>query len=178
MDSGNLSTLIGAICGFGASVTPEIIGAYKDAKNHEYAMDEKRLELEAADKNYVFQLQSQTITNSADELKALLKHDATLSGNAIIDGLRASVRPVITYIFMALFCLMKVSFLVYMMQHDVSFIQAVPLLWDADTMSIFAAVLTFWFGSRAMDAYRQNTSRSLITVTGKAQTRRRVPRRI
>tara|TARA_R110000868_G_scaffold79604_12_gene226411 strand:+ start:1310 stop:1858 length:549 start_codon:yes stop_codon:yes gene_type:complete len=182
MDSGNLSTLVGAICGFGASVTPEIIGVYKDAKTHEYTMDEKRLELEAADKNYTFQLQNQTILSSTEELKALLKHDATLSGNAVIDGLRASVRPVITYIFMSLFCLMKVSFVVYMMQHDVSFVEVVPLLWDADTMSIFAAVLSFWFGSRAMESYRQNNSRSLNTGVRKAQSqtrlRRRAPRRI
>jgi hypothetical protein len=181
MDSGNLSTLIGALCGFGASITPEIVGVIKDSKQHEYTMEEKRLELEAAKENYTFQVQLNTLTTNTDELKALLAHDAALKGNAFIEFLRASVRPVVTYIFMGMFCIVKLTFLYTMLTHDIKFTEAVPLLWDTDSMSIFAAVLSFWFGSRALDQYRTNTPRSLNTQTSSippSTARKRQARRL
>ena len=36
------------------------------------------------------------------------------------------------------------------------FNEAVTLLWDEDTKAIFAAIISFWFGSRAIDKARAN----------------------
>jgi hypothetical protein len=36
-----------------------------------------------------------------------------------------------------------------------SFNDAIQLLWDDDTKAIFAAIISFWFGSRALDKARK-----------------------
>jgi hypothetical protein len=36
------------------------------------------------------------------------------------------------------------------LHEHVEFIQAMPLIWDPETSSLFAAIISFWFGSRAL----------------------------
>jgi len=147
--------LIGALCGFGASITPEIFAVITSQQEHVHLMEEKRLHMDAAAANYTFQTDTNTIAASSKELELLLAHDAQIKGNPFIDTLRASVRPVITYLFVLLFIVVKLVLLFQWIYRDhTSFLIAVPMLWDTDTMSIFAAVLSFWFGSRAMEHYR------------------------
>ena len=35
------------------------------------------------------------------------------------------------------------------------FSEAINILWDDDTKAIFAAIISFWFGSRAIDKSRR-----------------------
>jgi len=35
------------------------------------------------------------------------------------------------------------------------FAEAIQLLWDEDTKAIFAAIISFWFGSRAIEKARR-----------------------
>ena len=35
------------------------------------------------------------------------------------------------------------------------FSEAIQLLWDEDTKAIFAAIISFWFGSRAVEKARK-----------------------
>lgn len=155
MDGNMTSSILGALFGFGASVTPDIINLIRDAKQHQYTMDQKRLDIEASKANYDFELDKARTSASTEELKALLAHDATLKGNPFIENLRASVRPVTTYLFLLLFIIVKLTTLFRTMFYaDVPVLQAIPFLWDNETVALFSAVLSFWFGSRAMDSYR------------------------
>lgn len=176
----DIGPLVGGVFGLGASVAPDVISLIKDAYAHRYDMELKMLELEAADKNYQFQLQQQDTSASLAELQALLAQDATLKGNWFVEILRASVRPVVTYLFLGMFLLVKTTTLFYMVGFDhTPVVAAIPLLWDSETMSLFAAVLSFWFGSRALQAYRSTipttstSSAPLTTRTKKARRRTR-----
>jgi hypothetical protein len=66
--------------------------------------------------------------------------------------LRKSVRPVITYAFFLMFATVKISFLIHIITtDDIDFYRAMQLVWDIETQAIFAAVVSFWFGSRGID---------------------------
>jgi hypothetical protein len=68
-----------------------------------------------------------------------------------VDGLRASVRPVITYAFFTLFTVVKASALyVLVSEEGLTVIQALPQIWDPETQALFAAVMSFWFGQRGL----------------------------
>jgi hypothetical protein len=41
-------------------------------------------------------------------------------------------------------------------ENGTPFNEAVTLLWDDDTKAIFAAIISFWFGSRAIDKARSS----------------------
>jgi hypothetical protein len=80
----------------------------------------------------------------------------------VFDALRASVRPTITYGFFILFVIIKL----YGLWHGVAVehtptIQLLPIIWDDGSGSLFAAILSFWFGSRAFERSK--------ALTGKAQ---------
>jgi len=88
------------------------------------------------------------------ESKALYKHDARV-GIGWVDGLRASVRPIITYAFFMLFAAVKGSGLYMLIVVEGLLIaEALPRIWDEETQALFAAVMSFWFGSRALSKFR------------------------
>ena len=72
-------------------------------------------------------------------------------GVAWVDGLRGSVRPVITYAFFGLFIFVEVSAYLALTAAGISGLDAVNAVWDEDTKALFAAVIAFWFGGRAIN---------------------------
>lgn len=85
---------------------------------------------------------------------SLRRHDATLSGGKFINGLRASVRPVITYMFWFFFLSVKGTILYYLaFVEGIDTLLIIDKLWDEPTSVIFAGVLGFWFGSRLNEKY-------------------------
>ena len=70
----------------------------------------------------------------------------------LFNTLRYSVRPVITYGFFVLFLVIKLQGLFHgMIEDHTPIVQLLPVIWDEGTESLFAAILAFWFGSRAFE---------------------------
>ena len=90
------------------------------------------------------------------ETKGLYAHDTALAARGgWVVGLQASVRPVITYLFMLAFLAVKggmVYSLIFM--QGVDWTSALGVTWDAETQALFAAIMSFWFGNRAMGKAR------------------------
>jgi hypothetical protein len=86
----------------------------------------------------------------------LIQHDISINkGSGFISGLQRSVRPVITYAFFGLFATIEITLLMDALDKGTEFSEAIGLLWDEDTKAIFAAIISFWFGSRAIDKARK-----------------------
>ena len=81
------------------------------------------------------------------------------SGTGFIGGLARSVRPIITYAFFLLFAVIEGTLLYGALQAGTDFQEAINILWDEDTKAIFAAIISFWFGSRAIDKNRSRYSK-------------------
>ena len=82
----------------------------------------------------------------------LLVHDTETGKGASqwIINLRSSVRPVITYLFFAIFFFVE-GVAAYVVLSQGGDVQAIMYaLWSEETRSIFAAIVAFWFGSRAI----------------------------
>ena len=87
------------------------------------------------------------------ETEGLYKHDDVDAGG-FINALRGSVRPIITYAFFGLFVAIKVTALLSLMnQSGVSLNMALDTIWDDQTAGLFAAIMSFWFGNRAVGKY-------------------------
>jgi len=103
-------------------------------------------------------LKLQELDAQADiaETKGLNAHDTELArrGGWVV-GLQASVRPVVTYLFMMAFLAVKGGMaysLIY--NQDVAWTNALEVTWDGETQALFAAIMSFWFGNRAMSKFR------------------------
>ena len=90
------------------------------------------------------------------EHQRLIDHDISINkGTGIISGLQKSVRPVITYAFFGLFATIEITLLMNALEMGTPFNEAIQLLWDDETKAIFAAIISFWFGSRAIEKARR-----------------------
>ena len=151
-----LSGLLGSVLGFGGSVVPAITDHFKTKANNKFelAKMEKMAELRAAGFDHEMRMFE---TQAADNEHArLIEHEISINqGTGFIAGLQKSVRPIITYCFFGLFAVIEVTLLMEALEKGTDFAEAIHILWDDDTKAIFAAIISFWFGSRAIDKSRR-----------------------
>lgn len=71
-----------------------------------------------------------------------------------VDALSSSVRPVITYWFMALYCVAKVATFMAAVNAGAGWGAAILHAWTAADQALWAGVLNFWFLGRVFDRVR------------------------
>ena len=90
------------------------------------------------------------------ESQALYSYANHPTGMPWVEALQSFVRPVITYAFFVVFAVVKITALNSMMQADgVSLAIALQSVWDEESQALFAAVMSFWFGSRQISKMRR-----------------------
>ena len=148
-------TLLGSLLGFLSSTFPDLLKLWQDRadRHHELAILDRQMEQMRLGHNQ--RLEAIGLEADIAESRALYQHDSQPSGVRWVDGLRASVRPVITYAFFMLFTAVKTSALIVLVnEQGMTLIEALPQIWDLETQALFAAVMSFWFGQRALAKLR------------------------
>ena len=148
-------SLLGTLLGFSTSIIPEVLGYFKQRQANEQEL--RMLEAKAKYADKLSELKIKELDAQADisEAENIYKHDQSLDAGPFVNGLRGSVRPVITYLFFALFAAVKAT-LIYALiaNQNVEWTVAIQTAWDDDTAAIFSAIMAFWFGNRAMSKAR------------------------
>ena len=146
-------SLMGSLLGFGTSFLPKVMEFFQDKqdKKHELAV----MDVQIRQQKELASQKLEAINVDADirEIEAIQK-SVQPSGIIWIDGLRASVRPVITYSFFLLFVFVEVAAYLSLTAQGLSGLDAAGLIWDEETKALFAAVISFWFGGRAISRLR------------------------
>ena len=148
-------SLIGTLIGFGTSIVPEVLGYFKQKQANEQEL--RMLEAKAKYASQLSELRIKELDAEAEiqETKSIYEHDRTIDSGPIINSLRGSVRPVITYLFFLMFAAVKGT-LIYAMitTQNMDCTIAIQMAWDNETAAIFSAIIAFWFGNRAMGKAR------------------------
>ena len=147
-----MMTLLGSLLGFGSSFLPEVLNFFKAGQEHKQKMESMKLEMELMSKRSELQLSLLDKQADIKETEGLYKHDSIDAGG-FVNALRGSVRPVITYAFFGLFVAVQVVIMVKVMDEGGDWAAAVTLMWTAETSWLFAAIMSFWFGNRAVSKY-------------------------
>jgi hypothetical protein len=96
-------TLLGSLLGFISSALPNILQLIQDRSDRKHELEIMDRQMEQMRLGHAQRLEEINVNADIAESRALYKHDSQPSGVKWVDGLRASVRPVITYAFFALF---------------------------------------------------------------------------
>ena len=154
-------SILSGILGFATSGLPSVLKFFeqKGDNAHEEAMAKLEMEraLAMAEKGFAsqekieeFKTDQVEMETYAEERVALYKHDEKHAQNAStwVINLRASVRPIITYIFV--FILLVVDFvgLYWAIQSGHNYAEAMHIVFSNEEMAILASIIGFWFGSR------------------------------
>jgi hypothetical protein len=148
--------------GFAAGGLPKVLDFVQDRgdKKHELALMamQREREIALAKEGFIAQARVEEIKTEqiemqtqAQEKLAMWKHDMKIGEGAStwVINLRASVRPVVTYIFVGLLVVVDIAGIWYAYSTGVAFAQAMEMVFSDDEMAILAAIISFWFGSQA-----------------------------
>ncbi len=159
------------LLGFLGSTFPEVLKLLREGKDraHELSLLQLQIDYEReklATRQHTGELLHQQKLQEimVAERQALNAGAGTREGAlgiGWVDALAGSVRPVMTYSFFVLYALVK--YCQYQLltapslpwQPPLDGAQAMLALWTEEDMGIFAAVIAFWFGSRAIGKLRR-----------------------
>lgn len=141
-------SLIGSLLGFGTSFLPKLLGYFEEKRDqaHELAVMDKQIE--AQERVAAVKLQMVNVEADIRETESLHQEHASITRKAAqwVINLSATVRPVMTYLlffeFIALTWLLAGGYI----DNDMY-----SLVWNNEMQAIWAAVVSFWFGSRSFN---------------------------
>ena len=137
-------TLIGALLGFISSAFPDLLKIWRDAADRKHELAILQMQMEQQRQGHTHRLEEINVQADIAESRALYKTYHT--GIKWVDALNGTVRPVIAYSFFILYAVVKAM----------QFSADLPwLLWTAEDQAIFAGIISFYFGQRAMSKLRQ-----------------------
>jgi hypothetical protein len=156
-----IETLLGGLLGGAFRLAPEILKWLdrKGERGHELAMQDKALEFEklrGAQRMAEIGASADAAWNTGaiDALKEAVAAQGQRSGIGWADALSASVRPVITYWFMALYCAAKTATFAAGVGAGAGWGDAILHVWTDADQALWAGVLNFWFLGRVFDRVR------------------------
>jgi len=156
-----IETLLGGLLGGVFRIVPEVL-KFLDRngdRGHELAMQDKALEFEklrGAQRMDEIRASADAAwdTNAIGALRDAVRTQGEKTGVKWADALSASVRPVITYWFMALYCAAKIAAFTAAVSGGEGWAHAIVLSWAEADQALWAGVLNFWFLGRVFDKAR------------------------
>lgn len=142
-------TLLGSLLGFISATFPSILKLWQDAsdKKHELAVLQLQMQMQAQG----HQERLEEINTNADIAESAALYKTYTTGIEWVDALNGSVRPVIAYCFFMLYAAVKfLSYAAIAHADAVPFVVLHDTLWTEDDSAIFAGIISFYFGQRAM----------------------------
>ena len=153
-----IETLLGGLLGGAFRLAPELLKWLdrKGERGHELAMQDKALEFEklrGAQRMDEIGAGADAAWNvgAIETLRDAVRTQGEKTGVRWADALSSSVRPVITYWFMALYCAAKSAAFVGAVDADVEWIAAIQAAWTDADQALWAGVLNFWFLGRVFE---------------------------
>ena len=153
-----LETILGIVSGSIARLAPEVI-KYFDSKNerkHELALGEQSLRLTEMQQKGQLAIADRTAEQAQfvaamEAMQKGIEAQGKPSGVKWIDGLAASVRPVITYWVFFLYAAVKTAMVGIAIETQANAQEALAVAWTAADDAMLSAILTFWFIGRVWE---------------------------
>lgn len=154
-------TLLGSLLGFLTSIFPDALRFFQEKREHHHhllvlEMQYKMLRLS---QHLEFQKTIRTAEAAEDIQESKRLAQSTITTNIRwLDALRGSVRPILTYIFFFLYVGVKWTHLSYLvpLSQEHNILLVLREIWHEEDQALFAAVMSFWFGHRAIRRLRQS----------------------
>ena len=153
-----IETLLGGLLGGAFRLAPEFLKWLdrKGERGHELAMQDKALEFEMS-RGALRMAEIGACADSAwntgamEAFKEAVAGQGRLSGVKWADALSISVRPVLTYLFMALYCTAKATAFFAALNAGAGWGSAILHAWTEADQALWSGVLNFWFIGRVFD---------------------------
>jgi hypothetical protein len=143
--------LLSPIFGILGSLLPSVVRIFERKLELKHEIELTKLKIDATIHQANITFDTEVVKAIAVERQSILDHDKSLDGGKYINTLRASIRPVITYVFFFVFLAVKIAAAYVMIQTGQSVPEMLNAVWDVETMALFSTIIAFWFGSRMIE---------------------------
>ena len=146
-----LLALLSPILGILGSLLPSIVNIFARKQELQYQIELNKLQMDAAVQNAQIQIAVEDAKADVADAESVRSYDNNIDGGRFINTLKASIRPVITYVFFITFIFIKMIVVFEMIRQGLPVTDMIRTVWDTDTMALFGAIMGFWFGSRLLE---------------------------
>lgn len=147
-------TLLGSLLGFISATFPSLLKLWQDSSDKQHEITLLKMQMEQQAQGHTERLNE--INAQADITESTALYKTYTTGIDWVDALNGTVRPVIAYAFFILYALVKLlSYAAVAHSSAVPFVVLYDTLWTEDDAAIFAGIISFYFGQRAMSKVRQ-----------------------
>lgn len=145
--------LLGSLLGFLTSIVPDLFKIQKENADRVQELAILKLQMEAQAQGHTERLEEINASADISEMQEIYK--TYNSGIHWVDALNATVRPILTYAFFILYATTKIAlFYSAMTLPWATPAQAIVGLWTEEDIGIFSGIVSFYFGTRAMQKLR------------------------
>jgi len=145
-------TILASLLGFFTSAIPDVLAFFKQKQDHKQELDIMDKQLQAKRESAGQKLQQINVQADIEETRTIYKTYNT--GVKWVDAYNGTVRPTIAYAFFILYAVVKG--LIYVSLPDSVPIEDIKtILWTQEDAAIFAGIISFYFGQRAMAKLRR-----------------------
>lgn len=150
------SSVLGGVLGGVARLAPEVLKFFdrKNERKHELAVADqqmKLIELQGHMKLDSDRLQADSAQLVAGIQAVQTAYTSMKTGFKFADTLVASVRPVVTYLVVGFWALVKVAAYSQLSSQGIAWDVALPTIWGNDDWVMLAGVTNFWFLGRVFE---------------------------
>ena len=155
-------TLLTTLVSFLAGGLPKLMDFFQDKSDKKHELELAKMqterEMQMLKEGYIAQARVEeirteqiAIQSAEKEREALYAHDIAIGQGASqwVINLRASVRPMVTYLFVFLLIVVDIASIWWAWSSGAAFAESVTLIFDGDEMQILASIIAFWFGTQA-----------------------------
>lgn len=153
--------ILSALLGLVSSFAPKAIDLFKDKQDKNHELEVMKLQMQAAKEGAQSHL-DEVVVNAAGQ-EAVERQKAYTAELKYTGWYSASVRPTVTYLFVLVYIVVKISMIYNLMhpaaslpwQDSLTFFKAISLVWGDEDVALFSWVMAFWFGDRAQNPRAQ-----------------------
>ena len=153
-----ITTIIGAALGLLSSALPDFIGLFRAGQDNRQELAILELQLRRDNAQHGFKMAEIEVEADVRETEALHREFAQRRETwRWVEALIQSVRPCITYSFFILYAAVKAAQIKLALGATGAWEAALPAVWHETDMALFATIISFWFGGRALRHFRTGT---------------------
>ena len=146
-----MMTLLATLLGFISSMFPDLLKLWKDGADRKHELEILKLQIEQQKQGHVNRLEE--IQVAADSMEARALYKTYNVGIKWVDALNGTVRPTLAYAFFLLYTAVKYA-QISMLLDSVNVLEVFPMVWTEEDSTIFAGIVSFYFGARACSKLR------------------------
>lgn len=146
-----MTTLLATLLGFISSTFPDLLKIWRDAADRKHELTILHMQMEQQALGHQQRLEE--INTQADIAESRALYKTFYSGIRWVDALNGTVRPVLAYAFFLLYFTIKcMQFAMVDLANPLPW--HMDMLWATEDQAIFAGIISFYFGQRAMSKVR------------------------